>query len=139
MKPLMSSCLTSTSCRSGLIDRICPVSSYSLGGGVLREHAAATASSRAAIPRVRRIWLTLPNDLGGHVRLQLPRMEGQLLSRHAAGGEDAAVLRGTVFHGRDQLHVLPRAQREDPRRLEQGDAGALQADVEGAQADHARR
>ena len=29
-------------------------------------------------------------------------------------------------------------EREDPRRLEQGDAGALQADAEGAEADHAR-
>src|SRR5882672_4340547 len=65
-------------------------------------------------------------------------MERDLLSRDAFGGEDAAVLRGAVSDGRDQLHVLPRAEREDSRRVEQGDARALQADVEGTEADHAR-
>ena len=40
---------------------------------------------------------------------------------------------------RDQLHVLSRAEREDSRRLEPGDARAIQADAEGAQANHARQ
>src|SRR5678816_4354240 len=40
---------------------------------------------------------------------------------------------------RNQLHVLSRAQREDSRRVELGHARTLQADVESAQADHARQ
>ena len=56
-------------------------------------------------------------NLGRHVRVQLPRVEGQLLSAEAAGGEDAGVLRAGVQHRRGQLHLLPHAQRQDPRRL----------------------
>jgi hypothetical protein len=87
----------------------------------------------AALLSVRE-YISLPNDLGWHVRLQLPGMEGQLLSRDAAGLEDAAVLRGTVFNRRDQLHVLPGAHRKDSRRMGSGDARPLQADAEGAEA-----
>src|SRR5215216_5488950 len=98
MKPLMSSCFSRISCRSGLIARICPVTSNCFGGGGVREHAADVARSsspppqrlrRTRIPHAARIWLTLPNDLGGHLRLQLSGMEGQLLSGEAAGVEDA--------------------------------------------------
>ena len=78
------------------------------------------------------------DDLDRHLWLQLPRMEGQLLSSDAAVREDAAVLRRAVPDGRDQLHVLPRAEREDSRRLEQGDPRHIQADAEGAEAHHAR-
>ena len=65
-------------------------------------------------------------------------MEGHVLSADAARGEDAAVLRRTVSDRRDQLHVLPCAQREDPRWVEQGDAGSVQADAQGAAPDHTR-
>ena len=41
--------------------------------------------------------------------------------------------------GRDQLHVLPDAEREAGRRLGGADAVALQADAEGAAADHPRQ
>src|SRR5437762_7708238 len=61
-------------------------------------------------------------------------MEGQLLSGEAPGGEDAAVLRRALRDGRDQLHVLSHAEREDPRRLEPRDAGEVQADPQGPQA-----
>src|SRR5215217_2278936 len=105
MKPLMSSCLTSTSCVSGLTARICPVSSYCLGGGSRRPHAAlsASATTHDAITARREsdMCLTLPDDLGGHVRLQLSGMEGELLSRHNVVSEDAAVLRGAIFNRRD--------------------------------------
>ena len=63
----------------------------------------------------REAGLGLPramSDLGRHVRLQLPGMEGQLLSGDAPGGQDAAVLRGAVSDRRDQLHVLPDADEK---------------------------
>src|SRR5437588_11096914 len=66
-------------------------------------------------------------------------MEGQLLSGEAPGGEDAAVLRRALRDGRDQLHVLSHAEREDPRRLEPRDAGEAQADPQGPQAHHPHR
>src|SRR4051812_11526540 len=112
MKSLMSSCLTSTSLRSGFTARICPVSSYCRGGGAWR-HAIVISATAAITTDEALMCLTLPNDLGGHVRLQLCRMEGQLLSGHAAGGEDAPVLRGAIFNRRDQLHLLSHADRED--------------------------
>jgi uncharacterized protein YecE (DUF72 family) len=51
-------------------------------------------------------------------------MERQLLSVGSRGGEDAAVLRRAVSDGRDQLHVLPHADREARRRLGGADAVA---------------
>src|SRR5688572_32859496 len=77
--------------------------------------------------------------MGRNVRVQLPGMEGNVLSGEAARVEDAAVLRRAVPDRRNQLHVLSRAERENPRRMEQGDARAVQADAEGAEADYPRR
>ncbi len=52
-------------------------------------------------------------------------MEGQLLSAGSARGEDAAVLCRPVSDRRDQLHVLPDAERKAGRRLGCSDTGAL--------------
>src|SRR5205814_1006816 len=79
------------------------------------------------------------HDLDWYVRLQLSRMEGQLLPLRSTCGQDAALLRGAVSHRRDQLHVLPHAQREAGRRLGRADAVALQADLEGPSTNHARQ
>ena len=51
------------------------------------------------------------------VRVQLPGVEGDLLSREAPGVEDARVLRGALHDRRDQRDVLSHAEREDRRRL----------------------
>src|SRR5438093_9394569 len=66
-------------------------------------------------------------------------MEGQLLSGGSSNSEDAAVLRGSISDRRDQLHVLPDAEREIGRRLGGADAVAVQAHAEGAAAHHARQ
>ena len=66
----------------------------------------------------------IPCDPDRHVRLQLPGVEGQLLSRGSAGREDAAVLRRPVRHGGDQLHVLPDADAEAGGRLVRAGARA---------------
>src|SRR5688572_29599165 len=65
-------------------------------------------------------------------------MERQLLSREDSRQGDAAVLRAAARYGGDQQHVLPHAGRENRPRLERGDAGAIQIDFEGAEADHTR-
>src|ERR1700682_5349560 len=79
------------------------------------------------------------HDLDWHVRLQLPGVEGQLLSRRPVRREDAAVLRRAFSHRRDQLHLLPDAEREAGGRMGGADAVALQVDAEGAAAHHARQ
>src|SRR5262249_12228995 len=66
-------------------------------------------------------------------------MERQLLSQRSLGREDAAVLCRAVPHGRDQLHVLPDAEREAGGRVGRADAVAVQTHAEGASADHARQ
>src|SRR5919198_4480739 len=66
-------------------------------------------------------------------------MERQLLSGRFVRGEDAAVLRRPVSYGRDQLHVLPDAEREARRRLGGADAVAVQAHAESAAAHYARQ
>ena len=45
-----------------------------------------------------------------------PEWKGSFYPDDAAGREDAAVLRGAVSDGRDQLHVLPDAERGAARR-----------------------
>src|SRR2546428_4058612 len=66
-------------------------------------------------------------------------MEGQLLSEGSAAGEDAAVLRGALSDGRNQLHVLSHADGEARRRMGGADAVALSADAQGPTAHHARQ
>src|SRR5690606_27387918 len=76
--------------------------------------------------------------LGRHVRLQLSRMEGDLLPGEDRGREHAALLRATLPDGRDQLHLLTDAQSEDASELGSANPASLQADAEGAEAHHAR-
>src|SRR5690242_9511839 len=64
--------------------------------------AAAAATSAATTPAVvgaSRAGSALLDDPGRDIRLQLPRVEGQLLSRRSRGGEDAALLRRPLLHG----------------------------------------
>src|SRR6185295_2634552 len=49
------------------------------------------------------------------------------------------LLRGALSDGRDQLHVLPHADREARARMGRADAVAVQADAESAAPDHARQ
>ncbi len=53
-----------------------------------------------------------------HLRLQLPGMARHVLPREVQHRQDAGVLRRALPHRRDQLHVLPHAQREAAGRLE---------------------
>src|SRR5476649_1857470 len=137
MKPLISSCLMTTIFRGASIDWIWPCSVNTRCSGALLHAATATARPRDKTNRAR-ISSSL-NDLDRHIRLQLPGMERELLSRRSRGEEDAAVLRRAVSHRRDQLHVLPDAERGDCRRLGGADAVALQAHAEGAAPHHARQ
>src|SRR6266851_1295619 len=81
-------------------------------------------------------WRRL-HDLDRYLRLQLSRVEGQLLSGGSSRGEDAWVLRRPLSDGRDQLHVLPDADREASGRMGRANAVPLQADAQGAAAHHA--
>src|SRR5947208_11211899 len=66
-------------------------------------------------------------------------MERQFLSERSRVDENAAVLCRAVSHRRDQLYVLPDAEREARRRMGGAHAVAVQADAESAAADHARQ
>ena len=68
-----------------------------------------------------------------------PEWKGSFYPVGSAGGEDAAVLRGALSDRRDQLHVLPDAEREAGGRVGGADAVALQADAQGAAPHHARQ
>src|SRR2546430_3240443 len=93
---------------------------------------AASAIARPAISSRRNCIESSLHGLGWHFRLQLPRVEGEFLSRRSRGGEDAAVLRRAFFDRRDQLHVLPDADGEARRRMGRADAVAVSADAESA-------
>src|SRR5579863_883440 len=54
--------------------------------------------------------LTPHGDLGWHLRLQLSRVERQLLSREPAHCSHAGLLCGALRLGRDQLHLLSNAE-----------------------------
>ena len=68
-----------------------------------------------------------------------PEWKGSFYPQTLPAAKMLPVLRGAVSDRRDQLHVLPRAEREDSPGVGRGDAGTVQADAEGAEADHARR
>src|SRR5205823_6389111 len=74
-----------------------------------------------------------------HFRLQLPRVEGQLLSCELAAIQDACVLRFAVSNRRDQLHLLSNAHREARWRMGGRHSVAVQTDAQGAAADYARQ
>src|SRR5262245_60936898 len=90
MNPLISPCFTMTVLRFGSSDSICPFSANRRS--FERSQAAKTAKmAKAAKYLLARIGNSLQStkvdeprttngyDLGWHVRLQLPRVEGQLL------------------------------------------------------------
>src|SRR5580765_5461145 len=117
MKPLTSSCLTTTRLCGLSTDWTCPCSvKIRWSGALLLQAAKTTQKSHGSKTERARISSSV-DDLDRYLRLQLPRMEGQLLSGRPRGGEDAAVLRGAISHRRDQLHVLSDAEREDRVRL----------------------
>src|SRR5213592_4405121 len=93
-------------------------------------------------PLARVVRLVLPRVSAAprrYVRLQLPGMEGKLLSAQTPDREVARVLCPTIRRGRDQLHVLPHAQRQNGRRLEYRDPGGIHLRVEGAATHHTLR
>src|SRR2546428_642353 len=73
-----------------------------------------------------------------HVRVQLRRVEGHVLSRRPPGLEDARLVRRALRDGRDQRDVLPDAERADARGVARHGAGRLHLRPEGAATDHAR-
>src|SRR5581483_10954291 len=144
MNPTMSSCLMLASLPSLLRARICPCSLYSLRSPPLSPQAAhqsthkASASEKITCFRIQLVY-SHSDDLDRNVGLQLPGMEGEFLSGESPRGEDASVLRRALFDGRDQLHLLPDAEREARGRLVRRDAVPLQADTQGAASDHPRQ
>src|SRR5262249_41238325 len=73
----------------------------------------------------------------GASRQQLAGVARDVLSRQAAGREDARVLHRALRHGRDQRDVLPDAERQDPRVVGRDGARRLHLRPEGSAADHA--
>lgn len=64
-------------------------------------------------------------------------MEGKLLPGRSARGEDAAVLRGTIFNDGDQLHVSPDSGAQNNRQLESANAGEIPVCAESSTENHA--
>ena len=90
--------------------------------GLARTWPPRAASRSTAWPGAVS-WAADPHDPHRHLRLQLSRVAGHLLSGEVPDRQDAPLLRGAVLHRRDQLHVLSHAQRQDGGGLGRGDAG----------------
>src|SRR4051812_5413738 len=123
MKPAISSCFTVTSLRGRSSDCTWPCNvNVRCSGGLLQ----ATKASARARDKTREARISSSvDDLDRHIRLQLPGMEGQLLSGRSVRRQDAAVLCRAISDRRDQLHVLPDAERENRVGLGGADAVAL--------------
>src|SRR5213592_3088511 len=147
---LMSRELIATSCiRLSFCALTCSSSASLRSVSADVPQAAMTKTSGASVnmsffigttPLSRVVRLVLPRvfaALRRYVRLQLPGMEGKFLSAQTPDREVARVLCPTIRRGRDQLHVLPHAQRQDGRRLECRDPGGIHLRVEGAATHHA--
>src|SRR5206468_7337416 len=74
--------------------------------------------------------------LDRHLWISVLGVEGELLSRRFAYGEDAAVLRRAIRHNRNQLHLSPHSRAEDDRKLESANAGEISVCTEGAAENH---
>ena len=96
-------------------------------GGSPPSHCARTLNSPDAAARVRR-------NLG----LQLPGVARDLLPGEVQHRQDAGLLRRALPDGRDQLHLLPDAQREAARGLERRHTRALLVHAQGAPPHHSR-
>src|SRR5450755_1650092 len=70
--------------------------------------------------------------LDRHVGFSICRMEGDFLSRGFADEQDAFVFRRAPAHDRNQLQFSSYSEREDDRRLVEGDAGEFQVQSESA-------
>src|SRR5258705_11957561 len=150
---LMSRELMATSCIKLSFCALAVSSSASLRSVSAEVPQAANAKTRATdvnlsvfirrTPLSRRVKLGLtdaaPATARRYLWLQLPRMEGKLLSGQAREREVARVLRPTIGHSRDQLHFLSHAQRQNDRRLGCGDPSDIHLCAEGAATYHALR
>src|SRR6059058_456506 len=75
--------------------------------------------------------------LDRHIGFSVRRVERKFLSGGFARGEDAAVLRGAIFHDRDQLHLPSDSRAENDRQLESANAGGIPVCTESAAENHA--
>src|SRR6185295_17735079 len=147
IRPLISPCLTIASLRSGVIDCTWPLSAYVRSPARRCERCATNATISSAVTTMMTMRIgsrrncieSSLHGLGRHLRLQLPRVEGEFLSRRSRGEEDAAVLRGAFSDRRDQLHVLPDADREARRLVGGAGAVAVPLYAESAATHHARQ
>jgi hypothetical protein len=64
-------------------------------------------------------------------------MEGKFLPPGFANNKDAFVLRRTIRHDRDQLHVSPDSHAEDDRKLESANPGEISFRFKSATENHA--
>src|SRR6476620_8838671 len=117
---------------------ICPCKGYSRWSPFGPQVTAIEQRTTTRTERIDIVYITT-DVLDWHVGLQLPGMEGQLLSIGSARCEDAAILRGAVPDRRDQLHVLSNAERKTRQWLGGANSVAVQAHVEGSSAYHPRR
>src|SRR6516165_4243972 len=70
-------------------------------------------------------------------RLQLQRVEGEVLSRELATERDAELLRPAVLRGGDQQHILPDARGKRCQLVGPRGAGELSFRAQGSIRDHA--
>src|SRR5262245_3020070 len=109
---------------------ICPCRGYSRWSTFCLQSTANRQTATTSTERMDIVYITT-DVLDWHVRLQLPRVERQLLSTGSASSEDAAVLRGSVPNRRDQLYVLSDAEREAREWLGGSNSVAIQTHAEG--------
>jgi len=70
--------------------------------------------------------------LDRHLWISVLGVEGELLSRRFADGEDAFVLRRAIRHDRNQLHLPPHSRTKDDRKLEGANTGEISFCAESA-------
>src|SRR5881628_2413444 len=114
------------------------------------QAATSASASPADVNGSIFIGMTPPSRM---VTLLLPRCSGytserpvttSLNGREASTRPSSRVPSGSSttlnnWYGRDQLHLLSHAQREDDRRVERSDPGGIHLCSEGAAAHHALR
>src|SRR3984893_6725350 len=74
--------------------------------------------------------------MGWHFRISISRVERNFLSRKISYRENAAVLRGTILHHRNQLHFLSNPEQQNHRGLGQLDSGTFSFWSQSAAEDH---
>src|SRR4029077_11834840 len=82
----------------------------------------------------------LPHEiLDWHFWIPVCGMEGKLLPRGFAGGEDASFLRRTIQYHRGKLHLPPNSGTENDRELVPAYRGNVSIYLKGAAKSHAFR